>query len=140
MKPFRRILVPTDFEDAARHAADVAVEIARESNGSLVLVHVWMVPIVYTEGFQWPLDGLEQAAQQALDRELARIREKLASATAALECGPPWEKILEVAQKSEADLIVMGTHGRHGIGRLWLGSVAERVVRTSSIPVLTMRA
>src|SRR5262249_21187016 len=104
------------------------------------LAHVWMVPTVYTEGFQWPLDGLEQAAQEALDRELARIREKLPNTTAVLECGPPWEKVLEVAQRSDADLIVMGTHGRHGLGRLWLGSVAERVVRASHIPVLTMRA
>jgi len=137
---FRRIVVPTDFDDCARHAADVALDLAREANGSVLLVHAWTVPVVYSEGFSWPLEGLEQAARAELDKEVARVREKLPSATGVLVCGPPWEQIIDVAKKSEADLIVMGSHGRKGLERLWLGSVAERVVRMSPMPVLTMRA
>lgn len=140
MNAFRRILVPTDFEASALRAADVATELARENDGTVVLVHVWTVPVVYTEGFQWPLEGLEQAARAALDKEVARVRDKLPSANGLLVNGNPWEQIIDAAKRSQSNLIVMGTHGRKGLERIWLGSVAERVVRMSPIPVLTLRA
>jgi nucleotide-binding universal stress UspA family protein len=140
MYPFRRILVPTDFEGPASRALEVAIELAREHDASLTLVHVWTIPPVYTEGFAWPVEGLEEAARKALDADLARVRQRLPGARAVLACGAAWEEILAAAKHNDADLIVMGTHGRRGLPRLWLGSVAERVVRTSPIPVLTVRA
>jgi nucleotide-binding universal stress UspA family protein len=57
-----------------------------------------------------------------------------------LRSGPPWQQTLEVAKEVGADLIVMGTHGRHGLALAFMGSVAEKVVRMSPIPVLTLRA
>jgi nucleotide-binding universal stress UspA family protein len=136
MTPFRRILVPTDFEESAGRAVDFAIDLARAFDGTITLAHVYTIPTVYTEGFSWPIEGLEESAKKALDAEVARAREKLPRIDGVLAAGVPWEEILSIAKKTNAEAIVMGTHGRRGLPRLWLGSVAERVVRMSPLPVV----
>jgi nucleotide-binding universal stress UspA family protein len=79
-------------------------------------------------------------AQIALDRALEKTRATFPRAESVLVRGDPCEGILHVARERNADLIVMGTHGRRGLSRAFLGSVAERVVRTSPTPVLTVGA
>ena len=135
---FQRILAPTDFGDAAMHAADVACAFAERDGGSVTLVHAWLAPPTYSEGFTWAGEGLEEAAQKALDEEIARLHTRFPRVAGVLTMGDPWDIVLHVADEQNADLIVMGTHGRRGLPRLWLGSVAERVVRMSKTPVLTV--
>ncbi|MBS2018864.1 MAG: universal stress protein [Deltaproteobacteria bacterium] len=138
---FRHILVPTDFGDASARARDIALELARRFDARVTLLHVWTVPnAAYAEGLSWPTEDLEAAAQRALDAELATAAKIRPGTQAKLRVGLAWERILESAKEIGADLIVMGTHGRRGISRLVIGSVAEKLVRLSPVPVLTVGA
>jgi nucleotide-binding universal stress UspA family protein len=83
--------------------------------------------------------SVESAAQAALNEEASRLSRKGVNISVVLNVGIAWERILEVAQMVDAGLIVMGTHGRRGVARAVLGSVAERVVRLARVPVLTVR-
>ena len=141
--PFKRILVPTDFGDCSRQAVALAVEMASTYDASLVLVHTCELPSYTYPGMAMSLVDLltdiEAAAKKQLDAELARVRAAWPGTTALLKTGFPAQEILAAIQGCEADLVVMGTHGRQGLSHVLLGSVAEKIVRTSKVPVLTMR-
>ena len=133
------ILHPTDFSERSQYALRLACALARDYGARLIVLHVAeTVPIVYGEGMLPPDPGeLLAAAQERLDRlqvpdANVRAERRLAQGDAAAE-------ILRVAQEAHADLIVLGTHGRTGLGRLLMGSVAEQVVRRAACPVLTMK-
>ncbi|MBX3232535.1 MAG: universal stress protein [Labilithrix sp.] len=137
----KHILVATDFEDASRHAEDLAVALAAEFGARITLLHVWTAPPpVYAGAFAWPIEGVEAAARAALERRLASLRQRHARSEAMLAGGHPADVILATAAADHADLIVMGTHGRRGLPHIVLGSTAERVLRQSNIPVLTTGA
>lgn len=135
------ILVPTDFGEPADEALDYAISLAVKVGARIVLLNVLKLPVlgvmemgaVVTEG---AIDSLFTANQTELDR-IASRRSEVAIET-MLRTGEPHDVILQVAKELPADLIVMGTHGRHGIRRLLLGSVAEAVIRAASCPVLTL--
>jgi nucleotide-binding universal stress UspA family protein len=142
-----RILVPTDFSTASDAALDFAKTVARTFGASLHLLHVFEDPIV-TTGFAEayaPLpaetrtalvnDACAQLATRLTDEERDRF-----SATTEVVSGFSAMGIVEYAQDHQIDLIVMGTHGRTGMSHLFVGSVAERVVRLAPCPVLTVRA
>ena len=144
MIPPKTILVPTDFSETAQKALDYAVELAEKLGAKLQVIHAFELPLV---GFP---DGtltitaematrITVAAQKALDEVVAKYKGRPVELMTSLVQGDPRELVLEAARKLGADLIVMGTHGRRGIARALIGSVAESVVRTSSIPVLTLR-
>lgn len=144
MIPPKTILVPTDFSEAASVALDYAVELAEKLGASVHVVHAFELPLVgFPDGTMTisaeMASRIIDAAQSAL-AELAKKHapRKIALST-ALEQADPRDAVLSAAKKVGADLIVMGTHGRRGIARALIGSVAENVVRTSSIPVLTLR-
>jgi nucleotide-binding universal stress UspA family protein len=86
----------------------------------------------------WPTDEFERQAREATTRVLARAKERYGDVAACVVTGDPRDVIVETVARLHADLIVMGTHGRHGLSRALLGSVAERIVRTSPVPVLTV--
>jgi nucleotide-binding universal stress UspA family protein len=140
----KKILVPTDFSDPARAAAKTALELAQAFHVPLVLMHVYGVPgqayagvdLVLTADF---VRSVESAARAALNEEAALLANKGVDISTVLSVGAAWEQILEAAKQVDAGLVVMGTHGRRGLPRALLGSVAERVVRLSRIPVLTVR-
>jgi nucleotide-binding universal stress UspA family protein len=139
----KKVLVATDFAESSRAAADVGVELAQAFHVPLVLVHSYLVPTyVYTSVPFVPvkdyLQSYEEAARELLEKERARLEGKGIEVTAMLQAGRAWEEILSAAERIDAGLIVMGTHGRRGLPRALLGSVAEKVVRLSSIPVLTI--
>lgn len=139
MTTFRHILVPTDFEDVAKHAADVACEIAERFGSKVTLMHVWTMPLpVYAEAVVVPVDLVMRAAEEALAEEVKRIQGKCPKVGWVLLPGSPASAIVEGIAEHGCDLVVMGTHGRRGLPRALLGSVAERVVRTSPAPVLTV--
>ena len=142
----RTILVPTDFSDGAGRALNWARGLARAFGAEITLLHVadlavaWLpvgglgaVPAPPSSEF---VERFNQTAQAALDGTAAEIREVTQR---LLRHGHPREIILQVAGEVGADMIVMGTHGRRGFSHLFLGSVAEHVVRQSPIPVLTVR-
>jgi nucleotide-binding universal stress UspA family protein len=122
----------------------MGLELARQFQVPLVLTHVYGTPgpkydgidVTFTSDF---LRSVEAAARTALNREAARLSGHGVTVSVVLDSGVTWERILETAKLVDAGLIVMGTHGRRGVPRAVLGSVAERVVRLSRIPVLTVR-
>lgn len=143
MTNFAHILVPVDFEASSQRALDVAVDLALKFDARLTVVHAWDIPANAYPGMLtlapevW--QSLADAAQQALVNAVARVRERLPRAEGLLLRGPPAFEILAAVEQTKADLVVIGTHGRHGLGRFLLGSVAEKVVRSSPVPVLTVR-
>ncbi len=142
---FQRILVATDFSPASGPAFDLALRLARD--GTLLLVaHAYQERGLPALGYaataayeEWDRAFREKAAGE-LEWFLARARrEGIAAEPLVLE-GFPDEAIVEAARTHRADLVVMGTHGRRGAARLFLGSVAARVVASAPCPVLTVRA
>ncbi len=136
-------LVPTDGENSPVPAVHAAIELAKSQNAKLTLLHVHEPqPYFYPAAFPVPTGDLDQAVQAAsqiaLDAELERVQKELPTATALHRPGAPWSTIVETAREIGADLVVLSTHGRHGIPRALLGSVAEKVVRMSPVPVLTV--
>ncbi|UQA58965.1 universal stress protein [Polyangium aurulentum] len=143
MGPYHHILAPTDFSEPSRHALDVAADLALVFGAKLTLMHAFEVPGYGYAGINYgPIDlvtPMQDAAKELLSKELEATRKKVPGAEAVLRLGLPWDKVIAVATEISADLIVMGTHGRSGIKRALLGSVAEKVVRHSPLPVLTIR-
>lgn len=138
MGMIRHILVCTDFGAAAERALKLAIPIARELDSKLTLLHVWSVPTpAYAEALSWPTGELEGAARRALEELCQTVKAKHERTTAALETGEPWQRILAYVKAHDVDLVVLGTRGRAGLPRLVLGSVAEKLVRLSPVPVLT---
>jgi nucleotide-binding universal stress UspA family protein len=139
MMAIKHILVPTDFSEPAERALSMAVELAQAFKARVTLLHVWSIPNVgYAEALTWPIDDMQKAARKALEDVRARIAKVHADIDMLAEEGKDWRRILDVAKERNADLIVIGTHGRRGLPRLVLGSVAEKVVRLSPVPVLTV--
>ena len=143
MNIFRRILVPHDFSDAAAHAFRVAIALAREHRGRLTVLHVvtpYQPVTQLPEVSGWISDAeIVAGTKRSLD-ELVRRELRGRGAPPArfdVQLGDPTTRI--VAAAKNADLIVMATEGRTGLSHLLIGSVAEKVVRHSPVPVLTVR-
>jgi len=142
----RRIVHPTDFSTASRAAFAKAVEMAKADRGELLLVHV-LSPVmpVPGDGYISPKVYDEIAAstrawaQKQLDKLLAKAKAAGARVKGLLVEGVPHEQIVRLARSKRADVVVMGTHGRSGLAKLFLGSVAGRVVTAAPCPVLTVR-
>ncbi len=146
MKRFRKILHPTDFSKASGLALTKALELAKQEHAELRLVHILMPPAVLLEdSFMTAKTWAElttagrREAQRRLAPLLAKARKARVRATAAVLEGTPFEEIVREARRRRADLIVMGTHGRTGVARFFLGSVAARVLALAHCPVLTVR-
>ncbi len=138
----RHILVPHDFSDTADHALSFAIELATKLGAKVTIVHAYEVPSYgYPDGVALTPEvavGIRKAADHALEGVAARFRRPGLELQAILRQGPAWSEIKDCAREAQADLVVMGTHGRHGLARALLGSVAEKVVRTAPCPVLTI--
>lgn len=140
--PFRHALVPTDFSLSARHALDLATALV-DPTGSITLMHVVEVPVAYSGEAPMLEFGrdLDKRATAELDNELARIRRTTQLAvTARTRIGSAGAQTLAVVDDDRSiDLVVMGSHGRTGIKRMLVGSVAEKVVRHARCPVVVAR-
>jgi nucleotide-binding universal stress UspA family protein len=140
----RSILCPVDFSEPAEHALRYALTLA-EGLGidAIQLVHVYQTPAhLFPVGSDYVLQA-EPEVKRSLHKELEDLARRYGAhgvsiATKWVE-GTPHEAIVAAAKELGADLIVMGTHGRGAVQHLLLGSVAERVVRTSHVPVCTVR-
>ena len=140
--PIRHILVPHDFSETAERALAFGLDLAEKLGARITIMHAYELP---TYGFP---DGpamtsqmagqIERAAQTALEAAASRVRRPGRDVGVALRQGTAWSEVVALARETKADMIVMGTHGRRGLSRMLLGSVAEKVVRTASCPVLTV--
>jgi universal stress protein A len=138
--PFKRILVPVDFDQSSLKAIEIAAKLAQQNDGAVSVLHI--VPVdIDVSGMPQYVDLIKR--QESLDREklTAIAKQHLAGVKWDVldEMGPPAEVIAEVARNLPADLIVMVTHGRHGLARIVEGSIAEKVLRSAPCPVLAVR-
>ena len=141
MATFTHILVPTDFGEASGRALDLALTLAENFGSKLTIFHAYALEgFGYADGIALPslIEELTRGAQSKLDDAVRDAKQRYAKAEGLLAWGVPWSEILEAARTCGADLIVMGTHGRRGISRVFLGSVAEKIVRLSPAPVLSV--
>lgn len=145
MKDFSTILVAVDFSDSSDNAFQLALSMANKFGAHLVILHVINEPIDL-RGFYVPHISYEK-----LEEEIAEGAEKMMESfcrqhiddftdfESLIVPGMPHEQILAQAEENNADLIVLGTHGRTGLDHVLFGSTAEKVVRKSKFPVLTVR-
>jgi nucleotide-binding universal stress UspA family protein len=143
MSTFEHILVTTDFSPSSAAAVELAINMATRLDAELTLLHVWELPVYpYLElvtSLAALTNEVEKAAAESLETKLKEVRSHLPRAKSLLRMGIPWQQIVEASKQSKADLLIMGTHGRRGFEHAIMGSVAEKVVRLSPIPVLTVR-
>lgn len=150
MLPLKTILHPTDLSEHADYAYQIGSLIAHECGAQMIVLHVAGMHIdvplpIHTElGLAFDCSGDYQKHHTALKERLHQRFQRHSGSNVQLETllvyGPAAEEILHVARNESCDLIVMGTHGRSGLGRLLVGSVAEEVMRKAQCPVLTVRA
>ncbi len=142
MWPKKRILVPSDFSASSRRAGELAAELAQASRVPLTLMHVVFVEAIHSGFPNVPeyTQFIEDAARSAIGEEAARLQSKGFALDTLLKTGVAWEEIIGAAKRLDVGLIVMGTHGRRGLPRALLGSVTEKIVRLSPVPVLTVHA
>lgn len=139
---FGDVLVPTDGSPSAQAAADRAIDLALATDAALHVVHVVDLGVVRGEADAGVvLDALEEAGEQALRTVIDRAEEAgVSTIESSVLSGTPHRAIVDYADERDVDCIVMGTHGRTGVDRYLLGSVAERVVRLADVPVLALKA
>lgn len=136
----RKILHPTDFSTEAADAFRLACSLARDHRAELLVIHVMPPPVCWGEVVaRRPPDSYEHQLWREYLEPLCAAEPDI-HIEARIESGNPVERIVSIAAEEGCDLIVMGTHGRSGLGRVVLGSVAEQVLRKASCPVLTVRA
>jgi nucleotide-binding universal stress UspA family protein len=140
MNRIGHILVATDFSACSEEAIEFAADFAKRFGADLSIVHIYEIPS-FAAGFGAAeiIAPMEESARRRLNRILASLPPDRPPARATLRFGMAADGILAEAGDVHADLIVLGTHGRTGLAHAFLGSVAERVVRLSPVPVLTVR-
>jgi nucleotide-binding universal stress UspA family protein len=138
----KTVLVPTDFSAGAQTALDHATALAKSFHAKIIVLHV-IETFTYTMTESRQLVNVyalvKKAVEPALDQTVRDLQKEHVAASRALVQGRADQEIVAQAKESGADLIVMGTHGRRGVSHAFMGSVAERVVRTAPCPVLTVR-
>ena len=143
MTLYSRILVPTDGSTEGEQAVAHALDVAAVHDAAVHALYVVDTASYAGMPMESTWDGIGDLLRSDAESALARVEEIATAASVNVETavveGSPSREIVRYAEQSDCDLIVMGTHGRGGIDRLLLGSVAEKVVRSASVPVLTVR-
>jgi len=144
MKQIKHIVVGTDFSETAERAVDAAIDLAAQVGAVVSLVHAYELPMYsFPDGVVVSTpDIAKKITTDALARLEAAIEQRKGrgvSIQSALRMGATWDELNGVAAEQDADIIVVGTHGRRGFSRVLLGSVAERMMRTAVRPLLVIR-
>jgi nucleotide-binding universal stress UspA family protein len=144
MKQIKRIVVGTDFSETAERAVDAAVDLAAQVGAVVWLVHAYELPMYsFPDGVVVASTDAAQrittAALERLEAGVERRKERGVSIQSVLRMGTVWDELNGVATEQNAEVIVVGTHGRRGFSRVMMGSVAERMVRTAVCPLLVIR-
>jgi len=143
-KTFQKLLVPIDFSEHAERALDYAIAWGRQLRAQLVLLHV--IQSISDAGFDM-MSALPAAHLKVLENELTqhmkdylqRVEDAGVEGDSVIAYGTPYDKTIELVETRQIDLIVMGSHGRTGLSHLFLGSMAEKLVRLAPCPVLVVR-
>ena len=140
----QRFLIPVDFSEYANQALEYAIGLASKLDARLTLLHVIQsLPLAGIDmGVTLPyayIQDLEAEITNSMQAYLERVTAAGLEGEIAVVHGVPFQEILETAKTQQVDLIVMGTHGRTGLAHVFLGSVAEKVVRLAPCPVLVVR-
>jgi universal stress protein A len=143
MTTSKKILCPVDFSPGSENAVAKARELAEAMGAELELVHAYQLPVLALPDSSITVSPtyvaeLTSRAQQELDRHADALKASGLTVQTRVVEGNPAEAIVERAKELGASMIVMGTHGRSGFRRFLLGSTAERVVRTATVPVLSV--
>jgi nucleotide-binding universal stress UspA family protein len=130
---FNRIMVPTDGSKCSLKAEDVAITIAQKFNGKLVAVHIIDEQLIY------PFEILEEEGNKILDSVAEKGRRQDVEVEQVLIVGNPTHDMAKIVEKTRADLLVIGSHGKTGLTKILMGSVAESALKSVKIPVLMVR-
>jgi nucleotide-binding universal stress UspA family protein len=140
---YDHILVPTDGSAETRRAIEHAIDLAAEHDATIHALYVLntasYASVSVDASWEGVSDMLREEGEAAVEAVADLARAADVEVVSVLRSGSPSREIVRYAEDEDCDLVVMGTHGRGGIDRLLLGSVAERVVRSSEVPVLTVR-
>ncbi|MBN2654107.1 MAG: universal stress protein [Nitrospirae bacterium] len=142
----KRVLIPTDFSDSAMHALEYAVDLAKKYGADLFIINV-IYDVASASGMYVPhvsVNEMFREMEENANKEIrlfgAGLYEDMKNVTHSVIRGAPYEEIIKFSEQNSIDLIVMGTHGRKGLDRLFFGSTVDRVLRNSKCPVLAVRA
>lgn len=130
---FKTIMVPTDGSKNAQKAEDVAISIARNFQAILMVVHIIDEKLIY------PFEVLEEDGKKILERVTLKGKDQGVNIQQVLIVGNPTHDMAKIVEKTGADLVVIGTHGKSGLQKLLMGSVAENTIKTVKIPVLLVK-
>jgi nucleotide-binding universal stress UspA family protein len=145
MKPIRHVLCATDLLPASRGTFETALELAKSANATLTILYVLASPVLVPEQYldAMALDRLQTGARAWALKELQKLSVRAnrgdVETSILVRNGAPADEIVRTARATKAGLIVTGTHGRRGLPRLFLGSVAQRVAASASCPVVIVR-
>lgn len=130
---FKTIMVPTDGSKNAQKAEDVAISIARNFQAILMVVHIIDEKLIY------PFEVLEEDGKKILERVTLKGKDQGVDIQQVLIVGNPTHDMAKIVEKTGADLVVIGSHGKSGLQKLLMGSVAENTIKTVKIPVLLVK-
>jgi len=130
---FKTIMVPTDGSEFAGRAEDIAISLASKYEGRIVGVYVIDEKLIY------PYDVLEDEGKGILKNLSAKAREKGVIVDEILVFGDPAKDLITISKRMDADIVVIGTHGKKGLERLLMGSVAENIIKSVDAPVLLVK-
>jgi len=141
MRAIRKIIVPIDFLQHTRQVIEYAVYIGEKFEAKLKLVHVLEPPHIYGD-YDYPSLGLftdevVEYAEEKMRQWVEKYRNSSSGFEGVVLRGDIVDSIIQCAKDDDADLIIIGTHGRKGLSKMWLGSVAERVIKRAPCPTLT---
>jgi nucleotide-binding universal stress UspA family protein len=143
MSDEKPILVPHDFGEPANDALEMALSLAQKLNAEIVVMHAYEPPHAAYPLAPVPImdvtPALAKACDAAIDAIVDRTKSRWARTRRMVRPGKAWREILAAAEELDASMIVMGTAARHGLEHALLGSIAEKVVRAATIPVITVR-
>jgi len=142
----RRILHATDFSKSSARALNEAVKLAKQNRAELLIVHV-IEPTPYVAGEEFGGEQIyikledmnKRDAEASMAKLIQRLKKSKVKARGLLLMGSPHDQIVKDARSKKADMIVIGTHGRTGLSKLFMGSVAGKVVSLATCPVVTVR-
>ncbi len=130
---FERIMIPTDGSKFAARSEDVTMEIAKKFNSTVVAVHIIDEKLIY------PFEVLEDEGKSILKKVRERAEKEDLAIEEVLIVGSPIHDMAKIVKKTKSDLVIIGTHGKTGLEKLILGSVAESALKTVQVPLLLVK-